>query len=282
MVELSYPEQLETQEWLSKRGQILLRDNSTCQFCGRQASEYVRSNNFDEGRIHNIGIDTAAGRITKAILELDNIKTPKEFQDEMMDEKGEGLAVGKGNYLLAITNRMVFLYILCSDFSVFQQQKEKFRAVRARIHSKYPVFVFFREDSELESLNLPIYYCQEDMVKLNVHHKYYLVGRNAWEYRDDALVTLCDRCHSQIHHNSIVETFIYRDGVKVAMNYTPCTRCGGVGYFPEYRKVENGICFRCRGNRYEELIPGTLITNDEPPLKSLDDLEPPMESFDDL
>lgn len=38
------------------------------------------------------------------------------------------------------------------------------------------------------------------------------------------------------------------------MNFTPCKRCAGYGYFPEYKHVENGICFRCGGNRYEELI----------------------------
>ena len=252
---MSYPEQLETKEWLSKRGQILLRDKNTCQFCGRQASEFVRLPNFDEGRIHNIGVDTTAGRITKANLELDNIKKPNEFEDEIKDEEGDNIAIEQGKFHFAISNRMVFMYILCSDFSEILKCKGQFRVVRARIRSRYPVYIYFRDDSELDSLDLPIYYCQEDMVKLNVHHKYYLVGRNAWEYPDDALVTLCDRCHYQIHQNSIVEAFTYRGGIKVAMNYTPCTRCGGVGYFPEYRKVENGICFRCRGYRYEELIP---------------------------
>lgn len=26
-----------------------------------------------------------------------------------------------------------------------------------------------------------------------------------------------------------------------------CPRCGGTGYLPQYRHVENGICFKCRG-----------------------------------
>lgn len=38
------------------------------------------------------------------------------------------------------------------------------------------------------------------------------------------------------------------------MNYTPCHRCQGVGYISIYKHVQNGICFRCRGQRYEELI----------------------------
>lgn len=25
-----------------------------------------------------------------------------------------------------------------------------------------------------------------------------------------------------------------------------CPRCGGTGYLPQYRHIENGICFKCR------------------------------------
>lgn len=34
---------------------------------------------------------------------------------------------------------------------------------------------------------------------LEVHHKYYLKGHKAWEYNDEALETLCDRCHAAVH-----------------------------------------------------------------------------------
>lgn len=29
----------------------------------------------------------------------------------------------------------------------------------------------------------------------------------------------------------------------------PCYRCGGTGYLPEFKHVEGGICFRCRGRK---------------------------------
>jgi hypothetical protein len=35
---------------------------------------------------------------------------------------------------------------------------------------------------------------------------------------------------------------------------TPCARCHGAGGFPEYRHVQNGVCFRCHGSRYDEFI----------------------------
>lgn len=28
----------------------------------------------------------------------------------------------------------------------------------------------------------------------------------------------------------------------------PCPRCGGTGYLPQFKHVENGICFLCRGD----------------------------------
>lgn len=34
---------------------------------------------------------------------------------------------------------------------------------------------------------------------LDVHHKYYLEGKMAWEYPDAALMTLCRSCHAHVH-----------------------------------------------------------------------------------
>lgn len=37
------------------------------------------------------------------------------------------------------------------------------------------------------------------MPRLNVHHKLYYRNRNLWDYEDDFLVTLCEKCHHYIH-----------------------------------------------------------------------------------
>jgi 5-methylcytosine-specific restriction endonuclease McrA len=34
---------------------------------------------------------------------------------------------------------------------------------------------------------------------LNVHHVYYLENRDAWDYPDSALITLCRPCHEEQH-----------------------------------------------------------------------------------
>lgn len=37
--------------------------------------------------------------------------------------------------------------------------------------------------------------CKCETRELHAHHRYYLRGRKPWEYDDDALTTLCERCH---------------------------------------------------------------------------------------
>ena len=89
---------------------------------------------------------------------------------------------------------------------------------------------------------------------LIVHHRYYEYGALAWEYPNYALITLCANCHSLIHQ-TISPLCYYNNGMRlVPMNFTPCYRCNGSGWFKEFKHVQGGICFRCNGQRYEELI----------------------------
>lgn len=42
--------------------------------------------------------------------------------------------------------------------------------------------------------------CGSDATTLAVHHRYYVKGREPWEYPMFALVTLCETCHSDRHN----------------------------------------------------------------------------------
>jgi hypothetical protein len=46
--------------------------------------------------------------------------------------------------------------------------------------------------------------CLDDTQELQVHHKFYLPGKEPWEYDDDNLVTLCSTCHERI--TSLIKT----------------------------------------------------------------------------
>ena len=81
---------------------------------------------------------------------------------------------------------------------------------------------------------------------LNVHHKYYILGKKPWEYEDNALVTLCENCHHKRHEKPISKyrSLLNKDFVGYCK---PCNRCGGSGYIPQYNHIQYGICFKCGG-----------------------------------
>lgn len=60
----------------------------------------------------------------------------------------------------------------------------------------------------LEIMERDVFQCQMCFDRdntLTVHHKEYLKGLEPWEYEDDLLVTLCERCHKKVHYNIELE-----------------------------------------------------------------------------
>ncbi|MGX5818004.1 hypothetical protein ACWKWU_07400 [Chitinophaga lutea] len=88
---------------------------------------------------------------------------------------------------------------------------------------------------------------------LHVHHKYYILGRLPWEYKSEALVTVCHNCHVKIHDEEMIPVFV-DDSFKEKIDLTPCDRCNGTGFLEQHFHVQNGICFRCNGRKFEEFI----------------------------
>lgn len=87
---------------------------------------------------------------------------------------------------------------------------------------------------------------------LQVHHKHYVYGRPPWKYPDKSLITLCNKCHKELHEEKDVK--VYESEKKCReKDLTACRRCGGKGIIPPYSHVKDGICFRCEGARFEEL-----------------------------
>lgn len=97
-------------------------------------------------------------------------------------------------------------------------------------------------------------------IYLHVHHKHYVLGRLPWEYSDEELTTLCNWCHWELHENEQIKVYQESDSGLEDLNMKICSRCNGAGVFPEYSHVQAGICFKCNGARFEELI-GTPKSN---------------------
>lgn len=45
--------------------------------------------------------------------------------------------------------------------------------------------------------------CGDSTTQLQVHHEYYISGRQPWEYPDGAFLTLCSSCHSERRKNPL-------------------------------------------------------------------------------
>lgn len=84
---------------------------------------------------------------------------------------------------------------------------------------------------------------------LNIHHKYYILGRKPWEYDNDALITLCPHCHQKRHLQTNIPLLELNNHQlkQVKDNLQICDRCGGAGYLPQYHYYLGGICFKCHG-----------------------------------
>lgn len=84
---------------------------------------------------------------------------------------------------------------------------------------------------------------------LNIHHKYYILGRKPWEYDNDALITLCPHCHQKRHLQTKIPLFELNNHQlrQIKDNLQICDRCGGAGYLPQYHYYLGGICFKCHG-----------------------------------
>lgn len=99
--------------------------------------------------------------------------------------------------------------------------------------------------------------CNAVSDKLHVHHTYYLKDSTPWEIDDSALISLCRQCHYKRHQLESIKVYnkIGNQLALVSHNFMFCHRCFGTGYLPQFRHVENGICFLCNGE-----IPKTIFS----------------------
>jgi hypothetical protein len=97
--------------------------------------------------------------------------------------------------------------------------------------------------------NMPLLIVTDKPYHLQVHHTYYVYKQLPWKYDDSALVTLCNWCHAKLHKEEVI--VMYSDNnLKSFENLIPCNRCSGTGYFDQFKHVQSGICFECRGARF--------------------------------
>ena len=248
---LSYQQQLECPEWESCRNSILERDEHRCCLCGRGPSLKIPFENAN----YYLGVDYSKNEVdcTKANISphlklVDFAKTWNEHSVKFGN-------IPNTNVMGMLSIEGYFLYVSVGKNDIKDISSFKNASVAKVIcNDGYEANIVYFEKSDLENKTFPRVYIHNTPLTLQVHHKQYFTGLLAWEYNHNDLVTLCNECHLKVHKYLPAKVYTKVGDVIKVMNYTPCHRCNGTGYFPQYKYVENGVCFRCRGERFEELI----------------------------
>ena len=213
---MTYKEQLQDERWKEKRSQVLHRDNFTCQNCNNNKI-YALAN-------HGIIVEV---KVIYSLFRMGN-RYPLE-------------------HLVIISNGQNASFCITPEFSketlsdvvgstVYYFKSENRGDGQLTLSSENTVAVLIKNDT--------IFYARD----LHVHHNYYQENKLAWEYDDNALITLCWSCHEELHKNQNIPI---RNSIGDEIgNRKCCDRCMGAGFFPEYSHVQNGICFKCDGERF--------------------------------
>jgi hypothetical protein len=209
---MNYIEQLNTDEWQNKRQDILERDGNRCTNCGVLRSKYI-------GISKSFGVKNYDEMVAEGCLFLESALESKHFiffkdqafyKVEFIGDESKNIELKK------------------LKFSI------KFKEPINEFATSTPYYVSFNEEFNIDEL-----------IDLNVHHKYYMTGKMAWEYDNDALVTLCHHCHQEVHKNE--EIYVYSDSRNKILLET-CWKCDGAGFIPAYHYYKNGVCFACNGH----------------------------------
>jgi 5-methylcytosine-specific restriction endonuclease McrA len=254
---LTYGELLEHPEWQKTRKAILERDKHICKNCENRI--YEKDSFYGPYTINH-----SSKKLSETFISLQG-KTQTIYNKEE-----------KGTLLIPDYERVMLYLSRHKKSGVNDPPQNEYFVAAARFLTASELFYYYPLDNpKLTDAEIDILLheeCQRSKMKkvlperkdlitipakelkwifakdLHVHHTYYQIDKLPWQYPDESLQTLCRSCHEKVHDEEVIPV---RDanGVKIG-SYKPCTRCNGAGGFPEYKHVENGICFQCRGDKY--------------------------------
>jgi hypothetical protein len=246
----TYSELLQNENWKLKRNERLIIDEFKCQNCfnDKLISKFkisavsigLRNKLTGKGLIfvvYDSELETSyrisADKIISYDLFLTNINK---------NSSGSPILLYYGKDIFAQIIGIFFTstkinYQVPSPSSFIENARSRFNSV-----SK-----FLKETPKSELRNFKWIYSKG----LHIHHKYYQKEKLPWQYPNDALITLCWECHENLHKNTKIP-YLNEFGIEVG-TMTPCSKCYGAGWFPEFNHIQNGICFKCNGAKYDEL-----------------------------
>lgn len=246
----TYRELLESKEWREKRETILDRDEHKCSLCKnlKLTSNLIESSAYFFNQIESFKLY----KIREPIFNEINKYTIRNLFVNINTKSNQDMQV-----YYSLINEKVKL-VAARPLHKYEGIKQIISKIENDINKEakllmYSIVLNLPLENLIENLNQDFSKISWIIVKgLHVHHKYYQLGKKPWEYPSNSLTTLCWICHEEIHKNAKVP-FLNEEGVELD-KITPCLRCYGAGYFPEYLHIDEGICFRCNGAKYEQFI----------------------------
>lgn len=214
---MTYRQFLVQPEWVQKRQEILVRDGYRCTQCGIERPAL-------RGLVKSFGILSLDELSEKGYELINPTKINATIEDYVLIKDGwpnKILFIGKEDGPPRLD--LLKFSLRCNNAIVFGTVKKNCYLV-----AFYP-----------EALDGRTY------IDLNIHHKYYIIGNKPWEYKNEALTSLCIDCHKKVHE--LNEIFVYNQIGEKLFQTKKCTKCNGMGYIEQFVYYKNGICFDCWG-----------------------------------
>lgn len=252
----TYQELLSSDEWQSCRREIIERDGKRCLSCLNET--YITSFDSSTGAVSVDAYRNQALWIDDCEVSVklfnNTIKKGKCFCYFSKGEDGKYTIYAVRNrtdrekYICEFTFQETILsgYYRFSDEIIIPLDKSEIKSYFLK--NKRLTLEDTPQQSSVETFQWKL------VRNLHVHHTYYQYKLDPWQYPTDSLQTLCWSCHEKLHKNEKVPVYDHNGSSINDTFLTACARCHSAGWFPEYKKVEYGVCFRCRGAKYEELI----------------------------
>jgi hypothetical protein len=251
---VSYQDDLNSPEWKAKRREILIRDNLACLNCHNE----------------NLIKDCLVGLLTSKPNDVNGTLFNWIGFNSGEEPVRKNLFVKTDDQVLPLSLKRFYLAFIDSDF-----ENEPFARLGGIRELKQINSGLMGDKIWADGYELPLtsVFLLDDGFKgkagklkgkvnesdkwmyipgLHVHHTYYQINLKPREYPNQSLQTLCWICHENLHKNQSVP-FLDKNGQEFR-KLTPCFWCHGAGWFPQYKHIEQGICFYGRGAKYKELI----------------------------
>ncbi len=231
---MNYIDQLNTDNWKSKRSSILARDSNKCQICHNKS--YLENSSV----AIICGIDNNSYKKPTTINFQDFVTLETSYIEVYNNQN----ILEQGMFITYLQHKQKYYLTSVLDLKV------KFNvSYFGDLDSDKPFLLFQKADYSIEKLHSNLDDLKWRFVSnLHIHHNYYQVNTMAWEYPNSALQTLCWLCHENLHKNTEID--VLDENGDIIGRRKVCPRCYGAGWFPEYSHVEQGVCFKCNGERY--------------------------------